>query len=71
MRTKEKLIHLLTRWDKKQSKTKHYNPYALGIYLQAADEVVSMMESGKPLGVALAKCFNDRLLAFLEKNLHA
>ena len=71
MSTKEKLIHLLTRWDEKQSKTKHYNPYALGIYFQAADEVVAMMESGKPLCVALAKCFNDRLLTFLEKNLQA
>ena len=71
MTIEDKLIHLLTRWDEKQSRKKHYSPYALGVYFHAADKVAVMLESGEPLNVALAKCFNDRLLTHLEKNLQA
>lgn len=35
----DKLIHLLTAYDMRQSKTKHYNPNALALYFIAAKGV--------------------------------
>ena len=36
----DKLIQLLTAYDRRQSKTKHYNPYALPQYFKAAEGVI-------------------------------
>lgn len=66
---KNKLIHLVTQWDVKQSKTKHHNPYALGIYMQAVDTVMAEIEKGKALDAALEAAFDDRLLDFIRKGM--
>ena len=37
MTTLDQLQSLVTQWDMKQSKKRGYNPYALGIYFEAAE----------------------------------
>lgn len=41
------LGHAVTRYDRLQEKRKFYNPNALGIYLQAVEEVVKDVKSGR------------------------
>lgn len=69
MKPKDKLVSLLTQYDAKQSTKKGHNPFALGIYFQAADDCMAMVESGKPLRNALMTCFNDRLLDYLLRGM--
>lgn len=61
--------HWATQWDLKQSSRKFYNPNALALYLKAADRAAEMVTNGAPLSDALAACFNDRLLAFLQRRM--
>jgi len=61
------LAHHVTQWDIRQAARCHYNPYALALYLGAADRAAAMVADGLPLADALAHCFNDRLLAFLQR----
>jgi len=55
---KEKLVHLVTRWDARQSSRRDHNPYALGQYLT----------TGTPAVTAIESVFCDHLAAFLVKN---
>lgn len=63
----QQLAHHVTQWDLKQSRARYYNPHALALYLGAADRAAAMVADGLPLADALAHCFNDRLLAFLQR----
>ena len=69
MTTLDQLQSLLTQWDIKQSKKRGYNPYALGIYFEAAERAANLIDDGAYVKESLAKCFNDRLLTFLEKGM--
>jgi hypothetical protein len=51
------LIHELTAADTKASRSKGYNPYALGQLLQAADTVRAEMAAGKDASAAFADAF--------------
>lgn len=64
----QQLAHHVTQYDIKQSARRHYNPHALALYLRAADRAAAMVADGTPLADALAACFNDRLLAFLQRH---
>ena len=65
----QQLAHWVTQWDIKQSARRFYNPNALAIYLKAADRAAEMVANGAPLSDALAACFNDRLLAYLQRRM--
>lgn len=41
------LIHLLTVYDRKQSTKRFHNPYALGHYFGAVENVVAGVKAGK------------------------
>ena len=63
----QRLAHYLTQYDIRQQRSRYYNPFALGIYLDRAEKVSQEVASGTPLKQALANNFNDRLLALLLK----
>ena len=66
---REKLVHLVTQWDMKQAKRKHYNPYALAQYLEAVDSAMGAIDSGSSPEASLRAHFNDRLLTYLLKGI--
>lgn len=57
-----RLTHALTEYDRKQSKKRFYNPYALGQYLLRLDSVCEDIEQGAEPRQAILAAFNDRLL---------
>ena len=63
------LDHLLTQWDIKLSKNKYYNPYALGIYLARAEDLIESVNKGATISEAIDIHFNDRLASMLHKKL--
>lgn len=65
----QQLAHHVTQWDIRQSARRHYNPHALALYLRATDRAAAMVADGLPLADALAHCFNDRLLSFLQRRM--
>lgn len=64
----QQLAHYVTQYDIRRSRARYYNPHALALYLGAADRAAAMVADGLPLADALAHCFNDRLLAFLQRH---
>ncbi len=62
-----RLAHYVTQWDQRQQRSRYYNPFALGIYLERAERVATEVSNGERLSIALERNFNDRLLAFLQK----
>jgi hypothetical protein len=66
---KEKLIHLVTRWDARQASRPNHNPYALGQYLAAVDTVAEKIAAGMSPERAIGSVFSDRLAAYLLKNI--
>jgi len=67
-KTHLKLQTTLIEYDKKESRKKSYNRFAMGIYLQALHQVDEMLFNGTGLRVALLECFNGRLLDKLLKS---
>ena len=67
----QQLAHHVTQWDIRQSRSRYHNPFALGIYLERAERVANEVAAGECLSVALARNFNDRLLAFLQRQFSA
>jgi hypothetical protein len=65
----QQLAHHVTQWDVRQARRRFYNPHALALYIKAADRAADMVADGLPLADALAYCFNDRLLAFLQRRM--
>lgn len=67
---KQRLVHIVTEWDRKQSTKRFYNPHALGLYIQSINNnVIPALDAGKSLKDALEAGFEDRLLDFLKKGL--
>lgn len=62
MEIKFKLMQALTAYDRRQSKTKHWNPNALGIYFQRVNEVCADIAAGAKVRDAILAGFNDRVL---------
>jgi len=62
-----RLNSIVTNYDKLQQRSKYYNPFALGIYLERVEKVVGMVENGADLADAINSNFNDRLAAKLLK----
>ncbi len=57
-----RLIRTVTVYDQKQSSRRDYNPYALGQYFKAVQEVEEALTKGEPLRSALVMNFCGRLL---------
>lgn len=68
MTMRDKLVHAVTEWDRKQSAKRHYNPYGLGIMLERVDEVASIIERGGDARTEIMAGFNDRLLDHLLRS---
>jgi hypothetical protein len=63
-----KLVSALTEFDRKESRKKYHNPYALSHYLTALRESESEVEAGGSLARALYDHFNGRLLTAMERS---
>lgn len=61
MQTKDKLIHAVTEYDRKESKKRSYNRHAIGIYFQRVDEVCADIERGADTRKAIMAGFDGRL----------
>ncbi len=60
--TRTQLLHALTQYDIKLSKSKHYNQYALGIYLDALNRTMILIEQNFSIRDAIKANFCGRLL---------
>lgn len=58
---KDKLVHALTEYDRKQSTKRGYNRHALGIYFQRIDEVCADIENGAEPRAAIMAGFSGRV----------
>jgi hypothetical protein len=56
-----KLFNAVTEYDRKQSKEKFYNPYALAHYSRAVAHVRAHVAAGADLRTAILNCFLGRL----------
>lgn len=57
MNFRDKLISELTQSDMRQSTKKGYNRFALGIYFQAADSCIELINKGATQETAFTECF--------------
>lgn len=65
----QRMVHGLTEYDIKQSSKRGYNHYALGQYLQHANEAHNELKQGQPIEKVLPNHFQDRLLTHMQKRL--
>lgn len=57
-----KILNALTNYDRRQSRSKHYNRFAFGQYCGALIRAQEMCDEGADIRLALLNCFNGRLL---------
>lgn len=62
-----KLVHAATEYDRKQSKKRGYNIYALAHYMGRIQDIEKDIAAGRPLRQALLAGFTGRLLDALLK----
>ncbi len=62
MKEKQILVTAATKYDARQAKGKHYNPYALGHYLARIDDIEKDVANGATLRDALCAGFTGSLL---------
>lgn len=62
MTIKDKLVHAATEFDRKASKRKGHNIYALPQYFMRIDEICADIESGADARKAIVAGFSGRLL---------
>lgn len=60
---RDRLIHVLTDYDRKQSTRKHYNRHALGIYFQRVDDICADIAAGADPRAAIVAGFTGSLLS--------
>lgn len=56
-----KMVTAITKYDERQKRSKHYNVWALGHYMDALHNVDEAVKDGEPLDSAIWRCFLDRL----------
>ena len=64
---KARLVNAATTYDRKQSRTKQYNRYALAQYLARIDDVCADIENGAEPGAAISRGFCGPVLRVLAK----
>jgi hypothetical protein len=57
----DQLIHAVTDFDRRSSRGRSYNPYALGHYMLAVDRAAERVEAGATWAEAIGREFNDRI----------
>jgi hypothetical protein len=57
-----RLLNALTEHDRRESKKKFYNPYALGQYCQALNRLERYVNAGHDLRLSMLNTFNGKLL---------
>lgn len=62
MNTHDTLLHVVTAYDRRQSKRPGYNIYALPQYIQRVDEIMADIASGRDVRSAVIAGFNGRLV---------
>lgn len=67
--TKARIVSAFTQFDRKASKRKGYNPYALAHYCKAGQNVERHVANGVPLRTAIIGCFCGRLCDAILKAL--
>lgn len=60
-RLRFKLSHAVTDYDRKQSRRKGHNPYALAHYLGAVQQIESAVDAGAELRSAILRRMTGRL----------
>lgn len=55
------LTSAVTRYDRSQERKRHYNPYALAIYLGRVDDIMDDIRKGADPRARIESGFNDRL----------
>jgi hypothetical protein len=65
------LVHAATAYDRRQSKSKRYNPYALAQYLARIDEVEQDVAAGAEPRAALCAAFTGSLLSTMLRAIEA
>lgn len=63
------LTQALVRYDRLQSAKRGYNPHALGIYLQRAEEIEAAVARGAELRAEICRGFTDRLRDSVLRNM--
>jgi hypothetical protein len=63
----QRLAHAVTAYDRKQSTRKHYNVYALAIYLGRAEDVAGRIAAGATPRDAITDGFCGPLQTFILK----
>lgn len=58
---RHKLSHTVTEYDRKQSRKRGYNIYAISHYLGAVQEIETDIDNGADLRAAIIAHFNGRL----------
>jgi hypothetical protein len=66
---RNKLLSILTEYDRRESKKKRYNPYALAHYCKGIQNVADAMADGAAIEDALLKGFCGSLLKHIAKKL--
>lgn len=61
------LTHALTAYDEKESRKKHWNPYALPQYLARVDDIMADIEAGADPAAAICAGFSGRLQSLCLK----
>jgi hypothetical protein len=67
--TYARLTMALTEYDRRQSKTRWYNPHALGIYLERAQNIRDDVNAGADFRAAIVAGFSGKLVDFLLRKL--
>jgi len=63
---KRDLEHAVTRYDRnQQSRSRSYNPNALGLYLNRVDDIIGFVDEGMDWKAAVTRGFTDRLRDFV------
>jgi hypothetical protein len=67
MTLRDKLLHELTEYDRKESTKRGYNRNALGIYMEALNSAMEHIDAGKDIRKVLVGHFCGRLLTKMLK----
>ena len=59
--TRTRMLNAVTEYDRKESRKRHYNPYALGHYAKALQDIDTHVSKGIDLRTAIVGCFVGRL----------
>lgn len=67
MDTRQKLIHAVTEYDRRESRKPSYNMYALPQYFARVDEIMADVAKGADIGAAIHAGFTGRLAKVCAK----